>query len=41
MLADGREISALLEGFPRLRDATSAQRSQHTDAQSLIENNWT
>jgi len=26
-LADGREISAPLEWFPRLRDATSTQRS--------------
>jgi hypothetical protein len=26
VLADGREISALLEWFPRLRDATPAQR---------------
>jgi hypothetical protein len=28
ILADGREISAPLEWFPRLRDATPAQRSQ-------------
>jgi hypothetical protein len=28
VLADGREISAPLEWFPRLRDATMAQRSQ-------------
>jgi hypothetical protein len=28
MLADGREISAPLEWFPRLRDATPAQRTQ-------------
>lgn len=27
-LADGREIAAPLEFFPRLRDATPAQRSQ-------------
>lgn len=27
-LADGREISAPLEWFPRLRDATPAQRTQ-------------
>ncbi len=27
VLADGREISAPLEWFPRLRDASSAQRS--------------
>jgi hypothetical protein len=26
-LADGREISATMEWFPRLRDATSAQRA--------------
>lgn len=28
ILADGREISAPLEWFPRLRDASPAQRSQ-------------
>jgi hypothetical protein len=28
ILADGREISAPLEWFPRLRDATPAQRIQ-------------
>ncbi len=28
ILADGREISAPLEWFPRLRDATQAQRQQ-------------
>ena len=28
ILADGREISALLEWFPRLRDATPEQRQQ-------------
>jgi hypothetical protein len=28
VLADGRELSAPLEWFPRLRDATSAQRSK-------------
>lgn len=27
-LADGREVSAPLEWFPRLRDATAAQRSK-------------
>ena len=28
ILADGREISAPLEWFPRLRDATEAQRNK-------------
>lgn len=28
ILADGREIAAPLEWFPRLRDATEAQRKQ-------------
>ena len=27
VLADGRELAAPLEGFPRLRDATPAQRA--------------
>jgi hypothetical protein len=40
ILADGREISAPLEWFPRLRDASESQRNQWRLIGSGIDVHW-